>query len=1039
MRLRAFVGVCTASAGLIVSAGSAVAQSKIEAGVAAEAGANRVAEWTLLADHTDAVKAMAGAVRPRVYQALTLDVAAMRDALAAAPLETAQDAWANPVYITLPNPEGGSSIFAVVESPVMEAPLQAQFPEIRTYVGQGVTEREFTVRLDMTPRGFHAQVLGGEEGGWYIDPFVRGGLEHYTAYRKSGLGARHGWACHTHDEGGDDAPAGGAGPAMIGPTLKTFRLACATTGEFTAYHGGTATLGLSAVVTAVNRVSGIFEIEAGARVVLVANNNTIVYTSPVTDPFTDPNNVALAQSQLQTRLNNVIGAANYDVGHVLHHANNGGNAGGIGVLCNAANKGKGYTSYDPPEGDAFSVDYLAHELGHQFNARHIFNNCTDGPGDDPTLAMEPGSGSTIMSYSGLCGANDLQNASLPMFHSLNFDQIQTHINGVPCGTTSATGNTNPVVSAGPDRSVPISTPFTLTPQSASDADGDALTFGWEQRDAGPALPMLAFLDNGLSPLARVFYPVAGQSRTLPRQDALLANTFLFGEILPTRARQMDWRLVARDNRAGGGGVAFDDVVLNVVGTAGPFRFTDPTSAETWPAGSTQIVRWAVNNTNIAPVNAPNVRILFSTDGGLTFPTVLAESTPNDGVHEIVVPNVTTNSARLRIEPTNNIFFNVTQGGLLIVQPPINGAQLVEALSPSFLDNAGNGNNNGRIDVGENAILVSVPVRNQGGVDATDAVGTLTSLTPTVTVTRAAVQYPVVPSLGAATTGNVPFVIAVSPSHACGAEIQLRLDMASAQGGGSFTFTLPTGRALATQGPERTFSYTGPTVPIPDATGFGATAEFPVAGLVPPIQRVEFKFDGDSCSSASGATGVGLSHTYVSQLIVLLVSPEGTMVKLIDSVGGGSGNNLCQTNFEDGGSGGAFADLVAGDAPFSGNFVPAEPMSLFNAENPNGIWQLFVLDPVEGQTGVVRSFTLTVRSPASQCQAPIAVSRCDSLDFNNDGLFPDNQDLVDFLSVFGGGACSNGVFCNDLDFNNDGLFPDNEDITSLFSVFGGGGC
>ncbi len=64
--------------------------------------------------------------------------------------------------------------------------------------------------------------------------------------------------------------------------------------------------------------------------------------------------------------------------------------------------------------------------------------------------------------------------------------------------------------------------------------------------------------------------------------------------------------------------------------------------------------------------------------------------------------------------------------------------------------------------------------------------------------------------------------------------------------------------------------------------------------------------------------------------------------------------------------------------------------------------------------------------------------CDSIDFNHDGLFPDTQDIDDFLSVFSGGACSTAT-CGDIDFNNDSLFPDTSDIDSLLRVFSGGSC
>ncbi len=83
--------------------------------------------------------------------------------------------------------------------------------------------------------------------------------------------------------------------------------------------------------------------------------------------------------------------------------------------------------------------------------------------------------------------------------------------------------------------------------------------------------------------------------------------------------------------------------------------------------------------------------------------------------------------------------------------------------------------------------------------------------------------------------------------------------------------------------------------------------------------------------------------------------------------------------------------------------------------------------VEFRTSTRMLFSTGAASPA-----------CDSIDFNNDSLFPDTADIDDFLSVFSGGPCSTGT-CGDIDFNNDELFPDTTDIDSLLSVFSGGAC
>ncbi len=438
--------------------------------------------------------------------------------------------------------------------------------------------------------------------------------------------------------------------------------------------------GQAAIVTAINRVSGIYENEFSIRLVLVANNNQLVYTNANTDPYTNNNAVALL-GENQTNVDAVIGAASYDIGHVF--TTGGGGLAGLGVVGISGQKARGETGLPNPIGDAFYVDYVAHEMGHQFGANHTFNGdsgaCTTNI--NTSTAYEPGSGSSIMGYAGICGNDDLQVNSDPFFHWVSFDEVIAHVDTVipQVGTRTPTGNSVPTVNAGSNFTIPASTPFQLT---AAGSDGDAadvLIYSWEQANLGPQQDVSAG-DNGSSPLFRSFSATTDAVRVFPRYQDLLNNTTVVGETLPTTARSLDFRVTVRDNRPGGGGVNTDDVSLSVVNTGAPFVVTNPNINLVWPADSTQTVTWDVAGTTGNGINTSNVRILLSFDGGQTFDTVLVANTPNDGAQEITVPEQLTLQARVRVEAIGNIFFDISNQNFQIGEP-IRGPELV-AINPT---------------------------------------------------------------------------------------------------------------------------------------------------------------------------------------------------------------------------------------------------------------------------------------------------------------------------------------------------------------------
>ncbi len=591
---------------------------------------------------------------PSAYRLVRLDVPQMAARLEAAPVEARPGAGvADGMTLQIPLPDGTFATVRVAEASVMAPELQAQYPDIRTYLAQG--EGIITGRLSLTPAGFRG-MLFTPAGTVYLDPYARGDAEHLVVYYSRDLEVDRTLRGRTADEVLDEeAPAAPRGPNASranGATLRTYRLAMAATGEYTAFHGGTVALGLAAIVVTVNRVSGIYERDLSVRFQLVATNNLIVYTNAATDPYANTSGDLAAN---RNTLNAVIGAANFDVGHLV--GTGGGGVASLGVVCSTF-KGSGLTGSPAPVGDAFDVDYVAHEMGHQFGGNHTFNGSAgacSGGNRSASTAYEPGSGSTIQAYAGICGAQNLQSNSDAYFHALSLDEMTAHIttgSGGTCGATAATGNTIPTVTTPAAFTIPTGTPFALTGSATDDAPA-ALTYAWEEMDLGAA----GAPGSATPPLFRSFSPTVSGTRVFPQLSRLVAGQApVIGERLPTVARAYTFRLTARDNRAGGGAINDATTTVTAVDTGAPFAVTFASAANQTYAG-TATVTWNVAGTSTGAVNTPTVDIVLSTDNGATFTTVLAGATPNDGAELVSFP-VSTTQGRLMVRAVGNVFFNV---------------------------------------------------------------------------------------------------------------------------------------------------------------------------------------------------------------------------------------------------------------------------------------------------------------------------------------------------------------------------------------------
>lgn len=607
------------------------------------------------------------------FRTFEVDTRALHQQLLRAPGELSVG---NPegTVITLPGYDGRLQRFRVWHNSVLGPQVQAQIPNFRALSGQGIDDPHAVVRLESAPGRLSAMVLS-PKGSYALEPLHRFESNAVAHHRFEDMIIPAAWQCFVnHVPQPEVEPCTGCGDTHehgttgrnIGGTLYTFRIAVNGTVEFTNFHGSEANA-VASVATTINRLDAILRRDLTTAL-------TLVYTKcwtgdPATDPFTNSSSSAML-GQSATALNNPPGpgAAAYDLGHVF-----GTTFGGVAFLdsVGTTNKHGGVSGSSTPNNVPFA-HLVGHEVGHMFGGRHTFNgtstsNCLNNR--DIFGAFEPGGGSTIMSYAGICGADNIVTTWDGYYNVGNIERMLTIRNRAQSnGVQSATGNSVPLVNAGPDFTIPRQTPFRLT-ATFSDPDGDPVTLTWEQNNlpasgtAHAGTPTLSS-DNTTRPLFRSFPPGTSPTRFFPQQSLVLANNFTSPfEFLPNQDRTMRFRATVRDNRATAGGLRWDDTIITVSGE--PFRVTSPNTAVSWPAGSTQTVTWTVGGGSVAP----NVNILLSTNGGASYfsgtATVLASNVPNDGSQPVTLPNTLTSSARIIIEGAGNIFFDTSDTNFTI--------------------------------------------------------------------------------------------------------------------------------------------------------------------------------------------------------------------------------------------------------------------------------------------------------------------------------------------------------------------------------------
>lgn len=932
-----------------------------------------------------------------------LDTLEMLSILRKAPKESDMRPSQSPTILSVPNPDGDFHQFRIVSYAMMEDGIASRYPGIMTFKGVSLDRPGESIRLDWTHFGFHALVRT-RSGSYYIDPYNRRTKLLYQVYYKSDAPPQP-FECHVDgseklvDDGGIKAVP--FGKSFGDCQFRSYRLAQATTGEYSNFHGATSAaqsgLVLSAVTTVINRVNEVYERDMTVRLILIDETDDVFYYNPSTDPYTN-NSGGTMLGENQANCDNVIGAANYDIGHVF--STGGGGVANLRAPCNPNLKARGVTGLNNPVGDPFSIDYVAHEMGHQFGGNHTQNNSCNR---NNATAMEPGSASTIMGYAGICSPN-VQNNSDDYMHAVNLQEIASFVTGSgnSCATIIPMSNTAPVIDPSPSHSIPAGTPFVLEVE-ASDAEDDFLSYCWEQFDNQTGFPMPPVATSTGGPMFRSLDPSFEVPRYFPNLPAVVAGNSPTWEVVPTVNRTMNFTLTVRDNNDIAGCVSNTQSTVTTTTSAGPFLVLAPNTNETLTRGQQYRVEWDVAGTDQPPIFCTVVDIFISTDGGQSFDLQLAEGVPNNGFHYVTMPMVTSNQCRIMVKCNNGIFYDVSNQNFSLVAGAV-GFSL--GVDPAYI----------------NACVPSVIAADISAVPLAGFSGSVTlsflNLPIGVTASFATNPIPVgqstevifngLENLGnglqeltligqsGTITENIPLLFSLASGGATAAldspfngqqdvspvtelffnstgapilfnvEISLDPDFNSVLGTFPTTsspFTLPTPLDSET-------TYYWRVQPIADCGAGSFTDVFsfttsaceqyqstdvPVLIEASSANTVTSTINVSSMGTVQDVNVLDLTgqHDWINDLVVRLISPEGTVVTLFNQVCNDQDNFF--VSFDD------QASLTTLPCPPTGGltYQPSQSLSAFNGENMMGEWTLEIEDVFPQDGGQLQAWGLEI--------------------------------------------------------------------------------
>lgn len=1015
--------------------------------------------WQRISSTTTNISDRTTNLDQKEYQTYQLNVEEFKQQLAAAPLRGSN--MSNNT-VTIPNEFGEFEVFKVYEAPVLSEELSIQYPSIKTYVGVSENKPGIRARFSVTPQGLQAMISYPYAPTSFVVPTEKNTNQYIAYNRGARLTSVKDFECMTSNE-----VIPGLGDAVQDrdandQTLRTFRIAVSTNGEYTEFwddgddaNGDAQEDALAQVVSTLNRNNEVFEVDMAVTFTLVTGTE-LVFPDPATDPYTGSLN-----GQLQSTLTAQVGEANYDIGHLLAFGPKNGNAGCIGCVCVDGQKGSGFSQHDftdndggPYMTDYFDIDYVPHEIGHQMGANHTWSFGSEGTG----VNMEPGSGTTIMGYAGITGPNDVQDHSDPYFHYASIDQILDNLEFRTCWVGTDITNNAPVANAGSDVTIPGGTAFVLK-GLATDADADdVLTYTWEQIDDGTTTSGTFGPTKTNGAVWRSRPPSVSPDRYMPIIERVLSNELTevspvetvdnsSWETVSTVSRTLNFALTVRD-RSEENGVgqtpqsSFDFITVTVDGSAGPFVVTSQSAGDdVWDVGSSQEVTWDVAGTDGGAVNTPTVDIYLSTDGGLSFPFLMAEGVPNTGSATVSVPITggDSSTARVKVAGNGNLFYAVNSSNFSIQESEfalsVDDA-VVDVCSPSdgvytftyntflgFVDETTFSTSD--LPAGATAVFsptsatadgteVTLTVSGSGGlvvgnypfqiVGTSGAIEKSTAVELNVFDANLADLTNLTPVDGAT---DIPGDAAVLSWDADVNATAYEVDIATDAG-----FTNIVDGTVVTEA-----TYTATTLDIVTeyfwrvrgvndcGTGNYASGSFTTANIVcnsyetntpvvipdgnPAGTKSSIEVDSVTLISDLNVT-VNITHTWVSDLTIILIGPDGTEV-LLSQQNGGNGDNYSGTVFDD-----AAADpITGGSAPFTGTFSPEGDLSNFNGLIAAGEWELFVSDAVFFDSGTIDSWSMEIcGSPLPDADGDLVpdtedncpdIANTDQSDIDEDGL------------------------------------------------------
>lgn len=929
------------------------------------------------------------------------------------------------VKVRFPDAEGAIREFEVRERSALNPELQARFPGIRSYSGISLDGESVRIRFSLSHKSLQATLFAPKALKTAFLEKVRGSTKRYMLFSgNEKLSSVSGWICKTELNASKSNQEIAPVRLVEDGVLRRFRLAVAATGEYTRYHGGTVTDALAAINATVTRINEVFERELSISLELVANTDLVIYTDPITDPFSGD-----LSNQVQTTLTTEIGSEFYDIGHLFHSDGENGNAGYIGAVCINNKKGSAFASTPIPEGDRFDLDFVAHEMGHQFGANHTWSFDSEGTG----VQAEPGSGTTIMGYAGIVPGDNVAPTGDDYFHYFSIAQISSYVSGLSCGVEVPLNNIAPQIIPLPDYLIPAGTAFVLKGEATDVNSADILTFNWEQIDDGVVDAQSFGPENPSGANFRSLRPDTRSSRYFPKLSEIVAGNLTqtnptistAWETVSHIGRDFNFALTVRDNAPSGGQVVSDEIQVRVVHGTGPFSITSQAIPKSYPGGSIQEVTWDVAETDSGPIQCQYVDVLMDLDGQHDFPVILAAGVPNSGSARVQIPGRASVQGRIMVRASDNVFLAVNAAPITIEEQPF----IVEtpALSASLcLPNAtaiamrylafGSFSESVNLSVSglpsglqfsfdqpvvqanaSEVILNFIPVGSVApgtyAIEVTGSAGLDAFILPLELViadgsfTETVLIFP--------EDGNLDTVLNPAlqwqeQAEATGYEIQLASDI-------NFTQILSQQEVYGTRyQPDflpsnsdfywrvRPLNYCGSgTFSMPFRFRTIATSCKIVAanGLPTAISPVGTSTVTSSVTFtedlpvADLKVNLDLSHTFLADLIVTLTSPAGTRVTLLSNSCGQ--NNDVNVQFSDN----APAFECANNPAISGSVRALGVLSSFAGESAKGNWVLTISDTAAGDGGQLNALSLE-----------ICVAGSLRPDEDDDGVFDDGDDL-----------------------------------------------